>query len=163
MGATVVSRGQVAVDVDAIAKAVAARVPGLVARRVDAGLDIFDRPFAPYRGSYMHALTKGGESTVVDLRLTGGMLASVKVREVRRDGDDVVIVIAPDAGTSPAVSLADGKAKRTGRRGPPHNVVGYWIHHGTPTMPARPWLGLSPSDMSKLVAALDRMKKTRPG
>jgi hypothetical protein len=151
--------GKIVIDVDAMAKRAAAFVPGLVLRRVDDGRDIFDRPFAPYSGSYMHALTEGGESTAVDLRLTGGLLNSVKLRETRQVSDGVELIFGPDTGTSPAVSLAGGRAKRTGGRGQPHNVVGYWIHHGTPRMPARPWLGLSPRDMETLARALAAVRR----
>ena len=161
MPLTVVHTGRVDIDLDAVAKVAAARVPGLILKRVSAGLDVNDRPFTPYSGSYMHQLVAGGEDVVVDLRLTGGMLSSVKLRETRRTADGLELVFGPDAGTSPAVSLAAGRAKRTGRRGPPHNVVGYWIHYGTPRMPARPWLGLSPRDAESLKKAIEAAKTTR--
>ena len=153
--------GKTIIDVDAIAKKCAALIPGYILRRCGDGRDIHDKPFAKYSGSYMHALVAGNESTVVDLRLTGGMLNSVKLRDTKRSGEGLELIFGPDTGTSPAVSLADGRAKRTAKRGPPHNVVGYWIHHGTPTMKARPWLGLSPRDMASLKKAIETSRMTR--
>jgi hypothetical protein len=173
MGLSVVHTNKVVIDVEAIARRAAALVPGLILKRCSEGRDTSDKPFRPYSGSYMHALVFVGESTVVDLRLTGGMLNSVKLRETRKVPGGVELVFGPDTGTSPGVRLpppwvlSDPKAAaawkkkygsglpRTGKRSPPHNVVGYWIHHGTPKMPARPWLGLSPRDAASLRKALE--------
>lgn len=155
-------------DIDRIAKTIAAVAPGLILDRVDAGLDIRDRPFAAYSPNYAKALALANEDPKRDLRLTGGLMNSVKTRRIIRRGDGVVtVVIAPDAGTSPRVRLAppwvvndadaaaawkrkNPGAPRTGKRGPAHNVVGAWLHYGTPKMRARPWLGLSPADLRDL-------------
>jgi hypothetical protein len=154
--------------VEDIAKRIGALVPGLILERIDAGLDIKDKPFAPYSSNYAAALQLANEDPKVDLRLTGGLMNSVKTRRIIRRADGVVtVVVAPDAGTSPRVRLAppwvtsnpaaaaawrksNPGASRTGKRGPAHNVLGAWIQHGTPTMRARPWLGLSPQDLRDL-------------
>lgn len=47
-----------------------------------------------------------------------------------------------------------GKMRRTGRRSPPHNVLGAYIHFGAADMPARPFLELSPSETEELVRLL---------
>ena len=154
------------IDVLTIAKRVAAFAPGLIIDRVDAGLDIKDKPFAPYSPSYRAALALANEDGKVDLRLTGGLINSVKVRRiVRKSSGAVVVHIGPDSGTSPRVPLAppwvvnnpEARAawarnppQRRGKRGPPHNAVGAYLHKGTPTMKPRPWLGLSPSDLRDL-------------
>lgn len=154
--------------IEKIAKTIAGIVPGLILERVDAGLDTRDKPFAAYSSSYAAALQLANEDPKRDLRLTGGLMNSVKTRKVVRRADGVVtVIIAPDAGTSPRVRLAPPwvtsdpaaaaawkrrhpGAPKTGKRGPAHNVVGAWLQYGTPTMPARPWLGLSPQDMRDL-------------
>lgn len=163
---TTTSTGREDVDVEAIARVLIARVPGLVLERCHAGLDIDDKPFAPYSASYREALTEMGEATDVDLRLTGGLLNSVKHTSTERVSPDVVVLtFAPDTGTSPQVrppSRGKPRAKRTGKRGPAHNLVGYWLQHGTPRMRSRPWLGLSPSDLKKLWPLIAAAKKTRP-
>lgn len=128
---------------------------GAIKRRTGKGIDIDGDPFRPYSSAYRRALTEGGEDpSKVDLRLTGGMLNSVK--ELRRQITDrrATAWIGPDTGTSPRVSLRDGHAKRTGKRGPAHNLVGAWLHYGTHKMPARPWLGLSPKDRKAIAAQL---------
>lgn len=163
----VVRKGEKAViDVAKIARAIAGFAPGLIIDRVDAGTDIKDKPFAPYSSTYRTALQMANEDQKVDLRLTGGLINSVKVRRIVRKSDGVVVVhIGPDAGTSPRVPLAppwvvnDPEARarwmqnpprRSGKRGPQHNHVGAYLHKGTPTMKPRPWLGLSPSDLRDL-------------
>jgi hypothetical protein len=163
----VIRKGEKArIDVPTIAKRIAAFSPGLIIDRVDAGLDISDKPFAPYSPNYRAALALANEDQKVDLRLSGGLINSVKVRRIVRKSDGVVVVhIGPDAGTSPRVPLAppwvvnDPQARaawaknpprRRGKRGPPHNAVGAYLHQGTPTMKARPWLGLSPRDLADL-------------
>lgn len=141
-----------------VAKVIAALVPGMIIRRTGQGIDRTGSPFAPYSKSYREALAAGGESQAVDLRLTGGLMNSVKVRSDR----DVTVTIAPDTGTSPAVTLADGRAKRTGRRGPPHNVLAYWIETGTGRAPPRPFLGLTPEQERQLMDAILRARPFEP-
>lgn len=154
--------------IEKIAKAIGAIAPGLILERVDAGLDTKDKPFAAYSPNYSKALALANEDPKRDLRLTGGLMNSVKTRRIIRRADGVVtVVIAPDAGTSPRVRLAppwvvndpeaaaawkrtNPGAPKTGKRGPAHNVVGAWLHYGTPTMRARPWMGLSPQDVRDL-------------
>jgi hypothetical protein len=127
-----------------------------IQRRTAEGRDINDRPFAGYSPSYRQALGRGGEGLDVDLTLTGGLLKSVHVVDTRTTGNETTIVIAPGTGTSPRVSLVDGVARRTGGRSDTHNVVGYYLHVGTPRMPARPWLALSPSDRKAMREVLYR-------
>jgi hypothetical protein len=152
------------IDVAAIARYVAAVAPGLIVDRVDRGVGIKDTPLAQYAPSYFRARSRALEqSAPTTLRLTGGLLASVKSRkiEISPDGTVAMITIAPDAGTSPRVSLLIGRARRTGKRGPAHNVLGYWLQHGTAHMRARPWLGLSPSDWRDLRAGLAKVRMFR--
>lgn len=157
MSVTVTKRGQHKVDVDKMVATMKTEAVSRIIRRTGNGVDANDKPFAGYSSGYLRALLEGGEDTRVDLRLTGGLLNSVRVVRVERVSRNITrIVIAPDAGTSPAVVLADGKAKRTARRGPPHNLLGRWLHYGTPRMRPRPWLALSPKDKAAMRAVLKR-------
>lgn len=137
---------------------IAGYVPGAIVRRTAQGLDTHGQPFAPYTPRYRQTLAKMGEDQSEDLRLTGGLMNSVKVREKRVTAAGVEVVIAPDTGTSPQVVASGGRAKRTGQQGPPHNVLGYWIHHGTATTPARPFMGLTPDQERELNQLLGRAK-----
>lgn len=137
-------------DADKAIRLISGYVPGAILRRTAQGVDANGKPFAPYTASYRATLGKMGEDVSEDLRLTGGLMNSVKVREKRVTAAGVEVVIAPDTGTSPQVSPRNGKAHRTGDRGPPHNVLGYWLHHGTPHMRARPFMGLSPEQQTEL-------------
>lgn len=141
-----------------VAKVIAALVPGMIIRRTGQGLDRDGNPFAPYSSEYRKRLAAGGESQAVDLRVTGGLMNSIKVRSSTHTDTGATVVVAPDTGTSPAVSLADGKAKRTGRRGPPHNVLGYWLETGNGRAPPRPFMGLTPEQERQLWAAILRAK-----
>jgi hypothetical protein len=138
-------------------KLIAAFVPGAILRRTDQGISSTGAALAPYTSSYRKTLAKMGEDQKVDLRLTGGLMNSIKARDIQVTPDGVRVTIAPDAGTSPAVYAADGKAKRSGNRGPPHNVLGYWIHHGIGTV-ARPFMGLTPEQERELYLILGKAK-----
>lgn len=151
------------IDLDAIAKVCAARVPGLILDRVNRGLDINDKPFAPYSPGYRQTLGEMGEAADVDLRMTGGLLNSVRLVKAEKGKGTITMHFAPDAGSSPQVKApTKGKprAQRTGRRSAAHNVIGYWLQKGTPRMRPRPWLGLSPKDRRTLLELLTRIKKT---
>jgi hypothetical protein len=84
-----------------------------------------------------------GEKTTVDLRVTGGLLSSLKLLRVTTVGPALTMFFGPDTGTSPQVAppmKGRPRAVRTGRRGPQHNLVGAWLDVRFP------WLGLSPAD-----------------
>lgn len=156
--------GKTEFDLDAMEKLIIARVPALILQRVAKGLDINDRQMAPYSAAYKETLAEMGEGQSVDLRVTGGLLNSVRHTHTDKDANGITVHFAPDAGGSPQVRPPPGgkaKAKRTGKRGPAHNVVGYWLHHGTAKMRPRPWMGLSPIDQKKLGELLRRLRKTR--
>lgn len=157
MTVTVTKTGQHRVNADRMVAILKTEAVSRIIRRTDKGIDADDKPFRGYSSGYLRALLEGGEDTSIDLRLTGGLLNSVRVVRVERVSAHVTrIVIAPDNGTSPAVRLADGRAQRTARRGPSHNLLGRWLHYGTPRMPARPWLRLSPKDRQAMRAVLKR-------
>ncbi len=121
------------IDVAAFARRVAAEIPAIIRARVARGVDVFDRPFAPYDRDY----AKQEGSTKVDLDAGGpGGLLSTLVVTVRLTADGAVVTVAPDAA---------------------HAKVGSFLHRGTPTMKPRPWLGLSPRDLVVL------RQRTMPG
>jgi hypothetical protein len=186
-------------NAEGIAKEIQRFAPGAVVERVGRGLDIFGRPFAAYSRRYRNFLKRGGEDQKIDLRLTGGLMNSVKARGALLRADYVEVTIAPDTGTSPVwrpvttrnetrkTSAARGRGlfgeaggysgplrrsddkrlaqrlaktgtmERTGKQSPPHNVVGYWLHNGTPTMKARPWMGLDPKQEAYLREMIARV------
>lgn len=151
MGVTTRQTGKpLKIPTERIARAVATLAPGIIRERVARGLDVDGEPFAGYSARYRRALSDGGEGTNVDLLMTGGMLGSVRAVDVDVHGDAATVTIAPGTGTSAQVQLSDGVAHRTSRRSPPHNVLGAYLHYGTATAPARPWLGLSSEDRKSL-------------
>ena len=157
MSLTITRSGKpMAIDVDRLVAILKTEAIARILRRTAQGIDANDRPFAGYSAGYLQALGEAGEDSRVDLRLTGGLLNSVKVIGVRRVGNTTTIIIAPDTGTSPAVTLGDGKAKGARKRGLPHNVVGAYLHRGTPRMKARPWLRLSPKDRAAMRTVIYR-------
>ena len=178
-------------DAEKAARVIGAFVPGAILLRTDKGISSTGQAFAQYSTRYRRQLQRMGEDQKIDLRLTGGLMNSVKVRDKRISANGVEVVVAPDAGTSPQVrapserralrraglvegrfgeqaiyrTLRRGEARRlgrdleresgakqikTGERGPPHNVLGYWIHHGTATTPARPFMGLTRDEEAEL-------------
>lgn len=165
-------KGNISFDFEKVATALAADVVGHIKRRVASGLDIRDRPFAQYSDSYKKKLIAMGENeSHVDLWMTGGLLNSVHYVGKRIEGDRMTMIFSPDAGTSAQVTAKAGTgrrrakskgrvipaASRTGKRGPEHNLVGYWLHAGKGKMPARPWLGISPTGIKQLTNKLKRL------
>jgi len=184
---------------EAVAREIKKFAPGAIIERVGRGVDINGQPFAPYSRRYRNFLKRGGEDQKIDLRLSGGLMNSVKARDAILRPDSVEVTIAPDTGTSPvwrpvttgseirrgnaargrglfgvvggysgplrrgdekrlAQRLAKtGTMQRTGKQSPPHNVVGYWLHYGTPTMRARPWMGLDPKQRAYLFQMIARV------
>jgi hypothetical protein len=159
MGITTTRTGTPAkFDAAKAAKLIAAFVPGAILRRTDKGISSTGAAFAPYSSSYRKTLAAMGEDQKIDLRVTGGLMGSIKARDIVVTPDGVSVTVAPDPGTSPAVHANDGKAKRSGRRGPQHNVLGYWIHNGTATMTARPFLALTAEQARELFQMLVKAK-----
>jgi hypothetical protein len=158
MGITVKRTGKkLRFDVDIAAKIISTYAVGAVLRRVDRGMSLTGAAFAPYSRKYREALIKGGETTKVDLRVTGGLMSSLKaVTFTKKSIGEVDVRIRVGTGTSPAVSLGGGRAKRTGGRSPPHNVLAYWLHHGNGNTPARPFLGLTDAEERTLLALLTK-------
>lgn len=130
---------------------------GFIRKRTASGKDIHGNPFASYSSSYKARMAEGGEDpNRVDLTVTGGLIASINERSRSVHGNGGSVIIGPDTGTSPAVAFLKGRAKRTGKRGPAHNILGAWLHFGTPKMPARPFLGLTQKERQKISKALTR-------
>jgi hypothetical protein len=202
MGITVTRRGrQPRFNAAGIAREIQRFAPGAIIGRTERGLDIKGQPFAAYSPRYRGQLKRMGEDPKVDLRLSGGLLNSVKARDALLRADSVEVTIAPDTGTSPVwkakaggkrrydramrkfeklsaageysahvagrqaarayrsqrVFVTDEQGKRSAKQSPPHSIVGYWLHFGTPTMRARPWMGLDPTQeeyLRKRIAAI---------
>lgn len=178
-------------NAEGIAREIKRFAPGAVVERVGRGLDIFGRPFAAYSRRYRNFLKRGGEDQKVDLRLTGGLMNSIKARDALLRADYVEVTIAPDTGTSPVWVPKSGgqqrynramrrfekaaaagdysshlagrqaakayRMQRTSKQSPQHNVVGYWLHNGTTTAPARPWMGLDPKQEAYLREMIARI------
>jgi hypothetical protein len=145
------NQGRLFVNLPELAERLKADVVGRILRRVAKGKDIRDKVFAPYSRPYGRQLNRAKEDDRVDLRLTGGLLNSLKVISVEIEPARVVIRIAPDTGGQTRVQFGKGVVKRKGRGPQTHNQVGFWLHY-SPRNPkkARPWLGLSPEDKSAM-------------
>lgn len=176
MPVEVIRTGRLAVDQKAVASFVAQQAIGRIKRRTARGVDMNDRPFAPYSRSYSRSLVAIGERLEVDLTLTGGLMRAIHVVREVAHRDRVIIVLGFRGTSSPRVAMpgghwsdesiqswieshGGGRAKRTGKQGPPHARVAYWLHHGTPKMPARPFFALSPSDVRAILREVVRWNR----
>jgi hypothetical protein len=102
MGVTITRRGRPPrFDANRIATIIKGVVPGMILERSNKGVDINGQQFAAYSRRYQRKLRRMGEDPKVDLRLSGGMLNSVKARGATLRADSVEVTIAPDTGTSP--------------------------------------------------------------
>lgn len=160
---TVRSRGHIELDLQALAASIGPAAVGHVLTRVDEGKDLKDQPFEKYTRPYADWLTEVGENPMhVDLRLTGGLMNSVAVRDVAAKGDGFTMVIGPGTGTSEmrtggGTHGEDGDLRTTNRRGPPHNLVGKYLSR------KRPWLGLSPRGKKLVTRIIERAKAFKGG
>lgn len=145
---------KITLNINAALDFIAKEAIGMIQRRTRAGKDLNGNNFEAYSTGYKKALARAGESTRPDLWLTGGLMADLRETERVVTAGRSMIWIGPGTGTSEARSLVKGKAKQTNRRGPAHNVVGKWLHGGTPHMPPRPWLGLTPAQVETLKAKI---------
>jgi hypothetical protein len=170
------------IDHAKIAKELPPLIVGAIQRRVQSGQDIEGKSFRAYSKSYQKTLAAMGEGGSTDLRLTGGLMNSIRLLRVeKQSATRTVLHFGPGAGTSPqvraptakkqaanqraekrdnarlGVSRQRGASVRTGKRGPPHNLLGYWHHKGMGNNPARPWLGLSRAQRKDVAARLVRM------
>ena len=82
----------------AVAAVIKAIVPGAILERTNRGVDANGNQFAPYSNRYIDFLLRGGESPKVDLRLSGGLLNSVKARGADVNDNRVTIIVAPEIG-----------------------------------------------------------------
>lgn len=157
MPVTVKIRGDIKLDVAGLTKKLAPAILGRVLERTAKGIGSDGKPFRAYAPMTRERYTLMGEdASTVDLRLTGGLLNSVHLKSTLTSPTSATLVFGPDTGTSATVAPPEkgrARAVRTGDRGPPHNLLGLWIHNGRGRMPPRPWLGLSPDD-KKWVRAL---------
>jgi hypothetical protein len=132
---------------------------GIIQRRTAQGKSWKGGALAQYSASYKEALSEGRESWKVDLTLTGSYLADIKVLKILERARDIVILIGPGTGTSPHVNLGNGRAQQTGRRSPPHNILGGYLERGTAHMPARPHLGITPEERKRVSSLLAKLLK----
>jgi len=104
MGVTITKRGKEPKwNAKRAAQIIKAFVPGAILERTNAGIDMNGRAFAGYSTSWRETLALGGEDPKVDLRLSGGMMNSVKAREMIITATTATVITAPDTGTSPEV------------------------------------------------------------
>lgn len=146
-GVTVTKKGSVEIRLNALLDFLVAAAVGVIQRRSAKGVGL-NGPFPAYSPSYAAALREGGESTAVDLTVTGAYLAGISERSRTVDvaGMKASATIGPGTGTSEQRHFADGKAKRTGKRSPPHAVLARLLSI------KYPHLGLRPEEMKQLAA-----------
>jgi hypothetical protein len=102
MGIEITKRGRMPTfNAANIAREIQRFAPGAIIERTMRGLDLKGQPFAGYSARYRRQLKRMGEDPKVDLRMSGGLLNSVKARDATLRADSVEVVIAPDTGTSP--------------------------------------------------------------
>lgn len=113
MGITVTKRPKIPrFNGRAVAALIKAIVPGGIVERTGRGIDMHGRQFEPYSRRYRATLRLMGEDPKVDLRLSGGLMNSIKARGVDVSDNRVVVTVAPDTGTSPVwKAKAGGEAR----------------------------------------------------
>jgi hypothetical protein len=150
--------GELEIDTKRLVSHLKARIPGMVQRRTQAGIDERGKPFKPYSSGYQVARLKSGRSAQPSLWLTGGMVSSYGLRSARLVGTTITLIFGPGASTSASLALGDKGSVMTGRRSPPHNLLGYYHQTGAGNLPRRRWMGLSDAEMATLAKEVEQLK-----
>lgn len=150
--------GQLHVDAKRLANYLKARVPGIVQQRTLAGLDSRGKAFKPYSSSYATARLRAGRSAKPSLSLTGGMVNSYGLRSARLVGTTITLFFGPASTSSAGVTLTDKGAQMSGRRSPPHNILGMYHEIGAGNLPRRRWIGLSERELETLAREVEALK-----
>ena len=171
---TVTSGDAPKLDLMAVVRRISPEITGMMKTRARKGLDVNGQPFAPYAPSTVEQYARGGESSKVDLTITGAMILGLAERVAERlvAGGRAEMLFGPGSGTSEErrlvrhrtksgklttkslgknawgieVGRSQGRAAKTGERSPPHTQHAAWIHFGTERMPARPFVGLTEAE-----------------
>lgn len=156
------------IDMREAATTAGAVLIGSMVERVGRGMGVDDRPMKPYSKVYARQLRAGGErDDLVDLRVTGSMLASLAIlRFVRQTQTRWVVVVGPNTGAGPGVRFVRYRTKRgrlTTRKGKNGPVAGRVVREGVGLSNAlkvlytdnqRRWFGVSRSDRQAISEAL---------
>lgn len=116
MGVTVKKQGKIDLDLSGMLDFAVSIAVGNVQRRIHEGVDLNGSAFAPYSPSYEKTLSLMGESTDVDLTVTGGYVASIGERSRSVSKERASAVIGPDTGTSAEVRPLPDARERLNRR-----------------------------------------------
>lgn len=144
----------VKIDLAKGAKILGPLIVGEIKLAVSQGKDRDGRQMAAYSQSYAEAKGAAGrDPSRVDLVLTGGLMGSLDVRRTVVTADGAEVDVGPDNARSPRVTLTPDGAKRTGKYGPPHNLVGMYLEQQ-----GRKWLGLSKAAIARIAKALTGSK-----
>lgn len=145
------SRSTTTFNLHAILDLLVALAVGFIQRRTAKGLDYNGNPFPGYSSSYAEQLRAMGESTKVDLTVTGAYLADIgeRSRTVNESTGSARATIGPGTGTSAQVappSKGKARAVKTGARSPAHNILARYLSVKFPH------LGLTRDEQKKLAA-----------
>lgn len=149
--------GELEIDTKRLVNHLKARIPGMVQRRTQAGIDERGKPFKPYSSEYQVARLKSGRSAQPSLWLTGGMVASYGLRSVQLHGTTITLLFGPGASTSAQLALGSKGSITTGRRSPPHNLLGWYHQTGAGSLPKRRWIGLSEAELATLAKEVENL------
>jgi hypothetical protein len=120
---TVKHQGRIDLDLSGMLDFAVSIAVGDVQRRVRDGVDLNGSAFAPYSPGYEQKLSLMGESTDVDLTVTGAYIASIGERSRTVTATGASAVIGPGTGTSMEVRpLADARERINRRIG--HDLTG---------------------------------------
>lgn len=155
--ATVTLSGKFAIDLKKVETHLRARIPGMVRLRTSRGIDSRGKPFKAYSPDYAKARLQAGRTANPTLSLTGGMVGSFGLRSSQRGRDSLVMRFGPGTTTSPQMSLGKGAAHHTGRRSPPHNLLGWYHESGAGDLPKRRWIGLTKEELAQLTKEIEAL------
>lgn len=155
------------IDGAAIARMAGTLIIGHIRERVSEGVDVDGRLFDGYSDSYTERRMVLGRATAfVNLVMSGGMLGSLKIVDVRESAGVASVEVGLGTGSSRIVSPPPRRRRRArGRKrthGPPHNLLGKWHQDGAGRNPRRKWFGVSRNGNDEIREILRKLLPAPP-
>jgi hypothetical protein len=155
------------IDGAAIARMAGNLIIGHIRERVADGVDVDGRLFFGYSDGYAERRMVLGRATAfVNLVMSGGLLGSLKIVDVRESAGVASVEVGLGTGSSRIVSPPPKRRRKArGRKrthGPPHNLLGKWHQDGAGNNRRRKWFGVSRKGNDEIREILRKLLPTPP-
>jgi len=156
-------KGRASVNHKLVGAYFATEIPSMIVRRTFLkSRDRNDVPFAPYSWAYREKRVDMGEKADrVYLHLTGGLMRSISALKRKTTQTALTVTIGARPTRSRIVTTMPDGGKghyvETGKWGPRHNQILYFLGPGAKSNKRREILGLTPKERSAMAKAIPKL------